>query len=85
MSQQVYNIALNIRGAQFSGIGVLKTFSGNNIRVPKIPLASIRYSKISQSLIFEVRCQTAKNAKMMRLENLALYMLVCFGFVWLCC
>ena len=49
-------------------------FSGNNFHGPRIPLASCQYcSKISRSLIFQVRCQSAKNAKIMLLENLALY------------
>ena len=39
----------------------------------RIPLASIRYLKISRSFIFEVRCQSKNNAKIMRLEILALY------------
>ena len=31
----------------------------------------IRYCKISRSLIFEARCESAKNVKIVRLENLA--------------
>ena len=31
------------------------------------------YSKILRSLIFEVRCQSAKNTKIMCLENVALH------------
>ena len=40
---------------------------------PRVPLAPIRSSKISRSLIFEVQCQSTKNVKIMRLENLAPY------------
>ena len=52
-----------------------QNFRGNNFCGPiRIPFASIRYStKISRSLIFEDWCQSAKNAKIMRLENLGLY------------
>ena len=48
-------------------------FCGNNFHGTKIPLPSIRCSNISRSLIFEVQCQSTKNAKMTRLENLAQY------------
>ena len=48
-----------------------KKFRGNSFRGPRIPLASIRCSRISRSLIFEVRCQSVKNAKIMRLKNYA--------------
>ena len=40
--------------------------------MPVIPLASIRYFKISRSLIFD-SMQSAKNVKIMHLENLTLY------------
>ena len=47
-----YLIAPNFRGAQFLWIGV--KCCGNNFHGSRIPLASIRYSKILWSLIFEV-------------------------------
>ena len=56
-------------------------FRGNNFRGPRIPLPSIRYHKISRSLIFEVRRQSTKDVKIIRLENLVLYGSLCQGFI----
>ena len=59
-----YHIASNVLAAQFSWIGVLKNFAetiflDHGFRYS----APIRYSKISRSLIFEVRCQSVKKRK----------------------
>ena len=48
-------------------------FRGNNFRGPRIPLASVRYSKILRSLIFEVRCRPRKTRKL-RTSKIRRYM-----------
>ena len=74
-----YNyIVPNFRGAQFSWTGVFKhfaetIFADQGSRILLASIRGIRYSKISRSLIFQVRCQSAINAKIMCLKNLALY------------
>ena len=56
-------MATNFQGAQFSLDWRFKIFCENNFHGPRIPLESIRYSKFSRSLIFEVQCQSTKNAE----------------------
>ena len=70
--------AHNFRGLAFSKKFAETIFA----RRPRIPLASIQYSKILRRLIFEVRCQSAKNAKIMRLENLALCGITCIRITY---
>ena len=75
----MYHMVHNFHGLVFS------KFRGNNFHGPRIPLASVRYSKISRSLIFEVRCQSIREKRenyCMRLENLALCSIQSFILCW---
>ena len=57
----------------FRGLACSKILRTQFSRTKDSVSAAIRYSKISRSLIFEVRCQSAKNAKIWRLKHLVLY------------
>ena len=71
-SNILYHIVANFRAAKFSRIGIFKIFAETIFADHGLKFCGSRI-KILRSLIFEVRCQSAKNAKMMRLETLALY------------
>ena len=68
-----YCIVPNCRGAKFSRIGLLKHFVEINFADQRFLMATPIFHYIPRSLIFTVREESAKTAKMMRLKNLALY------------
>ena len=68
-----YRIAPNFRGAKFSWIGLLKHFAEINFTDQRFLMAVPVFQNISLSLIFAVQEESTKTAKIMRLENFALY------------
>ena len=68
-----YRIEPNFRGAKFSRIGLLKHFVEINFAEQRFLIAMPVFRNNSRSLIFVVREESAKTAKIMRLENLVLY------------
>ena len=68
-----YRIAPNFQGAKFSRIGLLKHFAEINFADQRFLMAMPVFRNISWSLIFAVREESTITAKIMRLENLALY------------
>ena len=74
-----YRTAPNFRGAKCSQIGLLKHFTEINFADQLFLMAVPVFRNISWSLILAVQEESAKTAKIMRLENLALENLPLYG------